>query len=111
MGDLDVYFVANQLDSSINSECLFRAGEKTPEIWDPENGNIVKPVIFRMEKGIVRIPFNFKPFHLFCLFSDQEYLQILSPLCPWMEERYFLHRQVKKKLKFLWLHLKKMDKL
>ena len=62
MGDLDIYFVANQLDSSVNRECLFRAGEKTPEIWDPENGNVFKPVIFRMENGSVRIPFNFKPF-------------------------------------------------
>lgn len=62
MGDTDVYFVANQLDSAINSECLFRVGEKTPEIWDPEDGSVVKPAIFRQENGQVRIPFNFKPY-------------------------------------------------
>jgi hypothetical protein len=62
IGEMDVYFVANQLDSCRNRECLFRVGEKTPEIWDPENGSIVKPVIFRMENVIVRIPFYFKPY-------------------------------------------------
>ena len=62
IGDMDVYFVANQLDSSLNRECLFRVGEKTPEIWNPEDGSVVKPAIFRMENGSVRIPFNFKPY-------------------------------------------------
>jgi hypothetical protein len=46
----------------MNHECLFRVGEKTPEIWDPENGSVVKPTIFRMENGIMRIPFCFKPY-------------------------------------------------
>jgi hypothetical protein len=61
-GDMDVYFVANQLDSNVNRECLFRVGEKTPEIWNPENGSVSKPAIFRIENGIMRIPFSFKPY-------------------------------------------------
>jgi hypothetical protein len=61
-GVMDVYFVANQLDSCVNRECLFRVGEKTPEIWNPENGSVIKPAIFRMENGIVRIPYSLKPF-------------------------------------------------
>lgn len=62
IGDMDVYFVANQLDSLLNRQCLFRVGEKIPEIWNPEDGSVIKPAIFKMENGSVRIPFNFKPF-------------------------------------------------
>lgn len=62
IGETDIYFVANQLDTTINRECLFRVGEKTPEIWDPETGNIIKPGIFRVGNGILRLPFNFKPY-------------------------------------------------
>ncbi len=62
MGDTDIYFVANQLDSIVNRECLFRVGEKTPEIWDPETGKIDKPSIFKIDRGTLRLPFEFKPF-------------------------------------------------
>lgn len=62
IGETDIYFVANQLDSCLDRECLFRAGEKFPEIWDPEKGTSAKPAIFRIENGIVRVPFRFKPY-------------------------------------------------
>jgi hypothetical protein len=62
LDDMDVYFVANQQDRILTRECLFRAGEKTPEIWDPENGNVERPAVFRIENGTVRIPVSFKPY-------------------------------------------------
>ena len=62
IGELDVYFVANQLNAPVNSECLFRAGEKTPEIWQPENGSVNKPAAFSIEHGHARIPVHFKPY-------------------------------------------------
>ena len=62
LGDLDVYFVANQLNDTINRECLFRMEGKTPEIWNPENGTILKPAAFVQEKEQVRIPVSFKPY-------------------------------------------------
>jgi len=58
----DVYFVANQQDRILTRECLFRTGEKRPEIWDPENGNVERPAVFRVEDGAVRIPVSFKPY-------------------------------------------------
>jgi hypothetical protein len=62
MDNMEVYFVANQLDTTVNRECLFRSDGKIPEIWDPETGKIVKPSIFSIEDGIIRLPFCFKPF-------------------------------------------------
>jgi hypothetical protein len=60
-GEIDVYFVANQRDRMLTRDCAFRVGEKTPEIWNPENGTIEKPAVFRVENGTVRIPVSFKP--------------------------------------------------
>jgi hypothetical protein len=60
-GDHDVYFVANQQNVPLTRECLFRVGGKSPEIWDPENGTILKPAIFRLENGVMRIPVTFQP--------------------------------------------------
>jgi hypothetical protein len=43
-------------------ECLFRAGEKTPEIWNPETGSVERPAVFRVENGTLRMPVCFKPY-------------------------------------------------
>jgi hypothetical protein len=58
----DVYFVANQNNRVLTRECLFRAGDKVPEIWNPETGSIERPAVFRLENGSVRIPVSFKPY-------------------------------------------------
>ena len=73
-GSLEMYFVANQLDSIVNTECLFRVSNKKPEIWDPETGSVVRPAIFRIENNLLRIPFHFKPYQsaLF-VFSDGKF--------------------------------------
>lgn len=61
MGDTDVYYVFNQQNKPINREIVFRIADKTPEIWNPENGAITKPAIYLAEKNQIRIPLSFKP--------------------------------------------------
>jgi hypothetical protein len=61
-GECDVYFVANQQDRVLTRECLFRVGDKIPEIWNPEDGGVERPAVFRFENGTVRLPVSFKPF-------------------------------------------------
>jgi hypothetical protein len=69
----DVYFLVNQEDKQIQTECLFRIADKTPEIWNPQNGTIVKPAVFREEKSGIRMPVCFKPkASLFIIFSDEK---------------------------------------
>jgi hypothetical protein len=58
----DIYFVFNQQNKTLNREILFRVKNKTPEIWNPENGSVIKPAIYSMEKGQTRIPVFFKPY-------------------------------------------------
>ena len=62
IGETNVYYVANQLNTEVVSECLFRVGDKTPEIWDAEKGSALKPSVFKIENGIIRIPVSFKPY-------------------------------------------------
>jgi hypothetical protein len=58
----DVYFVFNQQNRDINREILFRLKDKTPEIWNPENGTVTRPAIYSIEKNQTRIPVSFKPY-------------------------------------------------
>ena len=61
LGDTEVYYVFNQQNKTLNREITFRITDKTPEIWNPENGSISKPAIYSMEKNQIRIPVTFKP--------------------------------------------------
>jgi hypothetical protein len=57
----DVYYVFNQQNTQLNRELLFRVDGKVPEIWNPENGTILKPEIYSTEEKQIRIPVSFKP--------------------------------------------------
>jgi hypothetical protein len=62
LGNDDVYFVFNQQNKSLNREILFRITDKSPEIWDPENGTTSEPAIYSVEKNQSRMPVTFKPY-------------------------------------------------
>ncbi len=62
IGDKDVYFVFNQQNKKLNRELLFRVSGKSPEIWDPENGSIIKTGIYSVENNQTRLPVTFKPY-------------------------------------------------
>jgi hypothetical protein len=62
LDDMDVYFVFNQQNRALNRELVFRVSGKTPEIWNAENGTVVKPAIYSIEKNQSRIPVSFKPY-------------------------------------------------
>lgn len=61
IGETEVYYVFNQGKKTINREILFRVTDKTPEIWNPENGSISRPVIYSVEKNQMRLPVSLKP--------------------------------------------------
>jgi len=61
-GDMDIYYLFNQQKKEINREITFRVAGKTPEIWDPQNGSITRPVIYSLENNQLRLPLNFKAY-------------------------------------------------
>jgi hypothetical protein len=70
LGNLDVFFVANQGDKNRNTELIFDA-VGIPEIWDPERGEITCKAIYREEEGRTRVPMRFKPRQaLFVIFRE-----------------------------------------
>ena len=60
--DMDIYFVFNQQNRVLNREVLFCVTNKTPEIWNAENGVVTRPAIYSIEKNQTRIPVTFKPY-------------------------------------------------
>lgn len=49
IGDVDVYFVANTSDRTVNATCAFRVSGKRPEIWHPETGRIEWVAVYRQD--------------------------------------------------------------
>jgi len=62
LDNMDIYFVFNQQNRALNRELIFRVTGKTPEIWNAENGDVIKPAIYFIEKNQTRIPVSFKPY-------------------------------------------------
>lgn len=62
VGQTDLYFVANQQNIELKRECTFRILNKIPEIWNPQNGTILKPLNYSNKNGQVRIPVTFAPY-------------------------------------------------
>ncbi len=50
-GDVDIYFVANQLRRPAALECRFRVTGKRPELWHPDTGEIEPAPLWRVENG------------------------------------------------------------
>jgi hypothetical protein len=72
IGRTDVYFLFNQQNKTINREILFRVTGKAPEIWNPENGSVLRPAIFSMEEDHTRIPVSLRPYEsMIIVFNDE----------------------------------------
>lgn len=68
----DVYFVMNQQNKEISREISFRITGKTPEIWDPEYGSIIKTAVYTMDENYTTLPVNLKPYQsLLFVFKNQ----------------------------------------
>ena len=46
VGTSDVYFVSNQDSYAANATVVFRAGDRRPELWAPDSGQIVPAARF-----------------------------------------------------------------
>jgi hypothetical protein len=78
----EVYFVMNQQNSKIQREISFRITGKTPEIWNPDYGNIIKPAVYTMDKNYTTLPVSLKPYQaLLFVFKNEkpvDYIQAVK---------------------------------
>jgi hypothetical protein len=69
---LEIYFIANRSQDIINSECRFRAGNGTPELWNPLTGEsrILSEHVSNGE--FTTIPIRFEAHQSFFVVFNQE---------------------------------------
>jgi len=61
IGECEVYFVSNQLDSTRIIDCSFRVSGKQPELWDAVSGKITASTSFEVRNGQTRLPLKLDP--------------------------------------------------
>ncbi len=72
VGNNDVFFVANQLDSTFQTELKFRISGKLPEVWDPVDGSVKKIIKYDCQNYLTSMAFRFKPYQsLFFVYRSQ----------------------------------------
>jgi hypothetical protein len=64
-GEMDIYFVANAEERSLEADCVFRVTDKRPELWDAVTGEIRSLDEFRMASGRTSVPLRFEPHQSF----------------------------------------------
>lgn len=58
----DIFFLFNQTDSVLVREGIFNASARSPEIWNPVDGTIIRPAVCRyLKDGRICLPFSLKP--------------------------------------------------
>jgi hypothetical protein len=63
--NLDIYFVSNRTDTTVNTICQFRVEEGTPALWDPVSGEITPLSQYERQSYITAIPMQFEAFQSF----------------------------------------------
>lgn len=59
--DADIYFFYNEKDEPANYECTFRVGNKIPELWNANTGEITKLARFKTTDKETTVWLNLKP--------------------------------------------------
>lgn len=68
----EIYFVRNKTNANAAETATFRAGDRTPEFWDPVSGNISRAPSFRRTPAGVEVPLTFAPHgSMFVIFRDR----------------------------------------
>jgi hypothetical protein len=71
-GGLDFYMVRNTTDQWVSRNCLFRQHEKSPEIWNPVSGDIVRVSVYSAQGRQIKMPITLPPYgSLFILFRKK----------------------------------------
>ncbi|GHU99872.1 hypothetical protein FACS1894159_04610 [Bacteroidia bacterium] len=70
--DAQYYFVANAAQAG-KVICTFRAGNKSPELWDPTSGTAIKPAIYSRNGETVSVPLEFDTYQsVFVVFRSED---------------------------------------
>ena len=65
--ELDFYLVSNTTDAWVSRVGTFRQPGKTPELWDPETGQVVPVGIYQSTEQGIRLPLSLPPYGAYVL--------------------------------------------
>lgn len=72
LGDREAYFVCNLTDTPQETVGRFRVTGKTPQLWNPLNGNIQDLFTFSQSESSTAIPMRLEPYAgMFVVFNNQ----------------------------------------
>ena len=75
----EIYFVRNTTAAAAAELAVFRAGNRTPELWDPVSGKISRAPTFRRTAAGVEVPLSFAPHgSMFVVFRDRSTAALLA---------------------------------
>lgn len=70
--DAEIYYIVNRNERPEYIHTTFRVKDKTPELWNPDNGSMTPQSIFSMKDGRVQMPLFLEPFgSVFLVFRKQ----------------------------------------
>jgi len=59
--DTEIYFVSNQGQQAITTDCSFRGTGKIPELWHPDTGKRETVALYTDKDGLTTLPIHFDP--------------------------------------------------
>lgn len=90
--EVDVYFVRNTTNNWVTRDCAFNVKAKSPELWDPESGEILPVSIFSNNAESTSLPVSLPPLgSILIVFSNktQEHYQSIVGNNPDLPEMKF----------------------
>lgn len=92
---LDFYFVRNTRNKWITRKVNFRQQNKTPEIWNPQTGEVILPEIYSLDSVSVSVPVSLPPygaaFYVFRKGGNPSKYDQISPLNQ-SESQIFIYK-------------------
>lgn len=72
LGTMDLYFVANGQNETVDVQCSFRVRGKRPELWFPDVGRVERLAVFDQSGDCTRVPLRLDPFgSVFVVFRSE----------------------------------------
>lgn len=69
--NLDIYFVSNKTDQTVNADCAFNIKGGAPSIWNPINGENRQLSNYSIQKGRMIIPLKFDAYQSYFIVFDK----------------------------------------
>jgi hypothetical protein len=56
-----IYFISNKTSENLVTECIFRAQNAVPQIWDPTDGSVENQFVYQSNSDGISMPVNLPP--------------------------------------------------